>query len=509
MRAALLAAAAVLLTSSLAEAGRPVARFALVVGNNAALPGSGYAALSYADDDAARFADLMRRLGATVELLVAPDEETSARFGPTLEGARTPTRRSLAAALDHLEAALASREDAEREVYVYFSGHGSVTSSSSYLHLLDGPFHRTDLYAQILDRLPRERMHVIIDSCHAYFLANARGRTPAREDTAESVARHPDVGFLLSTSDRREVHEWGGFRAGVFSYQLLGAMQGAADVDADGQVSYAEAQAYIVAANLGVQNPRARVRPFIRRPAGQSPRLLDLRALPKTERVRIPGPLVGRLRMLDGHGFPVLDANKPEGQLLVLARPTGDLPILELDGQRYRTSTTSEGGLTFSLRPQADEITVSARGAVADEFREHLFRQPLSQDFVLGLEAAIATADVTKPLERAPAWHEDPLTVGLLSGSGAALVVGGVFTGLFVDRVRVANQDPVTDATAPARRRAEAYRAVMSIGFATGVTLGVAAALNAWFGRTTDVSDLTWTVGATESSLDIGLGGRF
>ena len=69
---------------------------------------------------------------------------------------------------------------------------------------------------------------------------------------SEDLARYPNAGFLLSTSDRREVHEWVGYRGGVFSYQVLGAMHGAADVDEDGVVSYAEAHAYVVAANMAV-----------------------------------------------------------------------------------------------------------------------------------------------------------------------------------------------------------------------------------------------------------------
>ena len=45
------------------------ARYAVVVGNNHALPGSGYDRLEYADDDALRFAAFLEALGVQV----APD----------------------------------------------------------------------------------------------------------------------------------------------------------------------------------------------------------------------------------------------------------------------------------------------------------------------------------------------------------------------------------------------------------------------------------------------------
>ncbi|MCB9648165.1 MAG: caspase family protein [Deltaproteobacteria bacterium] len=238
-----------------ALAGPAPARFALVVGNNHPLPGSGYETLQYADDDALRFAAFMTEIGASVRLFTGPDEATAERFGALAQQARPPRRDDVLQAIADLQADLQAVRDRPREVFVYFSGHGSVSSSQAFLHLLDGPFTRTDMRSALLERLDAERLHVIVDSCHAYFMVNPRGQRVPTDDDDDGLDRYPRVGFLLSTSARKEVQEWSGYEAGVFSHQLLGALRGAADVDRDGKVTYAEAHAYVVAANSGVQNP--------------------------------------------------------------------------------------------------------------------------------------------------------------------------------------------------------------------------------------------------------------
>ncbi|MEQ9498055.1 MAG: caspase family protein [Deltaproteobacteria bacterium] len=490
----LLAAVATATTTTSSTAIRPapaapsVHRFGLVVGNNRPVPGSAYEPLRYADDDALRFAAFLERFGAHVELLVTADDDTMDRFGAAVRRAKPPRRDELERAIDRLIERL-EETPAPREVYVYFSGHGSVDAASAYLHLLDGPFHRTDVYERILARIPRERMHVIIDSCHSYFLVNARGRVKAEPIAA--LDQHPDVGFVLSTSDRREVHEWSGYRAGVFSYQLLGALQGAADVDGDGRVSYAEMQAYVVAANLDVVNPRARIRPFVRRPTPNDHPLADLRELSPRERVVIPSSLGGRLRVYDGLGFPLLDANKPAGQTLTLMAPRGGLPTLEIEGARYAPAL-DEGRLAFTRATDGGAV-LAARGTIDDDFRINLFRRPLTSEFVSGLEAARRIRFAPPPREGPRSWTQDPLTIGLGATGVAAVAVGGVFAGLFVDRRAVANRRPVTDQTEPARADAETFRTAMAVGLSVGGSLLVTAALNAWLGRTERAEDQTWT----------------
>ncbi|MCA9556834.1 MAG: caspase family protein, partial [Myxococcales bacterium] len=110
-------------------------RYAIVVGNNHALAGSGYDRLEYADDDALRFAALLGDLGADVQLLTGPDADTAPRWPGLADRAKPPTRQHLLDALAAVRARVAA--DPEAEVYVYFSGHGSLSAASAHLHLLD------------------------------------------------------------------------------------------------------------------------------------------------------------------------------------------------------------------------------------------------------------------------------------------------------------------------------------------------------------------------------------
>ncbi len=70
------------LTATASAATSPAAaRFAIVIGNNYALPGSGYDTLSFADDDAMRFAQFFQDTGVRTHLLAAPDPDTAPERG--------------------------------------------------------------------------------------------------------------------------------------------------------------------------------------------------------------------------------------------------------------------------------------------------------------------------------------------------------------------------------------------------------------------------------------------
>ena len=150
------------------------------------------------------------------------------RYPDQADRAHIPTRVHVLELFDRVQTALQTADAHRRELFFYFSGHGSVSSSDAYLHLVDGPLSRTDLHELILRRMPAERIHAIIDSCHSYFLVNARGERVRVAEEEESLDKYPHAGFLLSTSAQKEVQEWSGYQAGVFSYQVLGALQGAA-----------------------------------------------------------------------------------------------------------------------------------------------------------------------------------------------------------------------------------------------------------------------------------------
>ena len=475
----------------------PSGAFALVLGNNQALPESGYGPLRYADDDALRFAEFFRRQGAHVELLVAPDPDTVERLGQVPRAA-IPTYAGLVAALDRLQAALERAEGQDRQVYIYLSGHGSVSASDAYFHLVDRPLYRADLHRLILSKLPRERLHLIVDSCHAYFLVNARGRRAAVALGDENLAQYPDVGVLLSTSDAREVHEWDGFQAGVFSYQVLGALQGAADLDLDGVIRYADVQGYVMAANQNVENPRARVKPLFRPPLGlpQAP-LIQLKA--GTPRAQVPEDISGKLRVVDGRGYPLLDLNKPNGAVVWLQ--------VEPEAQLWAEERVAVVGpqQVFAWVPEAESpLLARARGSVADDFRKNMFTQPLTMDYLKGLEAGALGTSVAEP--RAPRrWYQDPLTVGLAGASAAALATGGVFLGLYVHENKGAQRRPIDAQVVESQQQAPRWAAGAWAGLGVGLGLAVGAGLNALLGRTE--AEPYWSAALTEDGFTVGWGG--
>lgn len=479
-----LAALVATLASGSAEAAE-TRRFALVVGNNHPLPGHGYAPLEYADDDALRFATFMRRLGAKVQVLVGPDAATAERYPELAKDSLPPRRARVLDAVALLAQDLAAAEGFEREVYLYFSGHGSVTSSKAYLHLLDAPFTRTDLHASVLERLSAERVHVIVDSCHAYFLVNDRGeRVPAADDTVD-LSRYPRAGFLLSTSAKKEVQEWSGYEAGVFSYQLLGAMQGAADVNLDGKVTYAEAHAYLVAANMDVTNPAARVKPFVRRPAVGDRVLVDLTTLPPDRRLAVPEALAGHFYVVSGRGERLLDANKPAGLPMALVMPEQGELLLWAGTEAYGVQRGGPGASFVRTSSNARAKEPAARGSVADELRQNLFRRPLTREFVAGLDAAVAFDAPLGAATRAfAAPRPRPASVILWTAGGLGLVTAAVATAVYADARATANPGVLTpdnrEAVDAARVRADRSRAVMVAGYTSAAMLGLAGMLYEW-----------------------------
>ena len=79
---------------------------------------------------------------------------------------------------------------------------------------------------------------------------------------SEALEGHPEVGVLISGSREIETHEWSALESGVFSLEIRPALPGAADADGDGILHYSEIAAFVVAANDGLADPRARVYVF-------------------------------------------------------------------------------------------------------------------------------------------------------------------------------------------------------------------------------------------------------
>ena len=441
-------------------------RYLLVVGVNRS-DVDGVAALRYADDDAARFYELLAS-GATDARLLVTFDESSAPLYPHLLGiAQTPSRANLERSLDELYAAIRDSQDAGRSatLHVLFSGHGALTNDpeapSAYLALADSRWTRDDMLTQIIEPEVADFTHLIVDACNAFFLVQGRGWVDDAVDDADVeravdayvgfgdvLNRHPRVGVVLSTAGAQEVFEWGQYQAGVFSHQLRSALVGAADVDANGMLTYDEVVAYIAAANSAVRNPEARISATASAP-GQNPQvpLIALDQLGQGAVLELPSGSEAHYVFEDERGLRYADVTTAGDRDLQVVLSAGgredvvyyvqrgedearvvlaDVPERRQTDGRLRPTGVAYDDLAWS------PVLTASRSAVADEFRLNLFAVPYSAAFFYGYTAGVRDGeaeamDVTVTTGDPRPRPRFSLALGSLGGSalGSEIEAGG------------------------------------------------------------------------------------
>jgi hypothetical protein len=361
-----------------APAPAPSARalFALIIGVNAS-PAPGVTPLRYADDDAARYLELYRALGARTYLLSRLDENTRRLHAQAAAEAQPPRRAELRQAVDALSRDIAqARSNGVRStLYVLYAGHGDVSEAGWSLTLEDGRLDGSALLSEVIERAGADQTHVIVDACHAYLLALPRGpggeRRPAPGFVAlEASSRAGNVGYLLSSSASGESHEWAGFEAGVFSHEVRSGLFGAADADGDGRVTYPEIAAFVARANEAVKGERYRPRVYAR-PPSDGDLLLDLRATRDTE-LRLDGPASGAHYLIeDTRGVRIADFHGDGVTPVRLVRPPGDgaLYLRRLDDNTEQSVPRGDGPVLLAALPRTPSHAAS-RGAAEDAFNE-------------------------------------------------------------------------------------------------------------------------------------------
>jgi hypothetical protein len=424
----------VLFAGTAAAAPEPSTRsYAVIVGSNTA-PGTELAPLRYADDDAARYYELLSLTATRTELLTVLDAE-SQRLHPRVAAvARPPSRPELEAALERVFAALEADRRAGHRTSLYFVyvGHGSIgPDGEGAMHLLDGRFTRSDLHQRVLARSPATVNHVILDACHAYLMVARRGGEADAE--AEAVARflaredlsaQPNTGILASTSRAAEVHEWSRFGAGVFSHEVRSALAGAADADLDGRVGYEEVGAFVSAANARVRDPRARLDVYVRPPAlDRSTPLYDRRGL-GAPTLSIPAALAGRYHLLDARGVRYADLHLgPDQPATLVLVPDGETYYLR-GASGERTIPLGAAGRVDAAGLTPAPLEVASRGAEADTFRRDLFALPFSRAYLEGYRASVPDATgaalVAPPVGASRRW----VALGLGSAAVLAAALG-------------------------------------------------------------------------------------
>lgn len=399
---------------------------AVIVGVNASVD-TDLPALRYADDDAILYRQLFRQLGATTFLLTRLDDNTR-RLHPEAAGeARLPRRAALEQVVTEAAAAIAATRARGDDAVFYFvyAGHGNVRDGQSYIGLEDDRLTGSELKRRVLDAVPADQKHVVVDACYSGLLAGTRGPGGERRplhgfSQLQDLAGDERIGLLLSTSSARESHEWDGFQAGVFSYEVRSGMYGAADADGDGYVSYREIAAFVARANAAIPNERFRPDVYARSPRG-SDQLLDLRAA-LHRRVEIDGKRPGHYVLENELGVRVLDFHNAADQRVAIVRPTVyyDLFLRRIDDNReYRLVADARDVVTIDDL-DAGVAHVASRGAAHEAFSRTFLLQ-FDENVVRQFQVSSWTEAASEEAEVQRGWRRPSAVIALGVGGGASL----------------------------------------------------------------------------------------
>jgi len=362
------------------------ASFALIIGVNKSVDADA-PLLRYADDDAARYLDLFRSLGARSYVLTRLDENTRRVHQQVAAEAEAPVLSEYAKAIDALanDIRQARQRNVKTVVYFVYAGHGNVRDGHGYITLEDARLDGAQLEAEVLTKINADQTHFIVDACYSYFLALGRGPGGQRHQVQGfsefgGLATRDSVGLLFSTSSAKESHEWAGFQAGVFSHEVRSGLYGAADANGDGQVSYREMAAFIDRANASIANEKYRSEVFAR-PPRNSEILMDLRNR-MGARLDVRGARSDHYFLEDSRGIRFADFHNDDDQRAYLLRPlsAGRLYLRRMsDDSEFVIPSSPQVVALADLRSQ--EPRMKTRGAANDAF-EALFALPFGQRFV-------------------------------------------------------------------------------------------------------------------------------
>jgi hypothetical protein len=169
------------------------------------------------------------------------------------------------------------------------------------------------------------------------------------------AARHPEVGLFLSTNSDEEVFEWSELESGVFSHEVRSGLTGAADVNLDGTVTYAELAGFVAHANRGIVRENLRPQLYFNGPRGdQHASLFSTRGL-QGRRVKL-GREQARIWLRGETGERLADLHKEAGELS-LTLPEGEQALSLF----VQTPSTEQGA-----PPNLQELPVLAGSELVD-----------------------------------------------------------------------------------------------------------------------------------------------
>lgn len=383
------------LSSAALGATRRTASYAIVIGNNRA-DAHQKPNLRYADDDAVATHRLLLEAGVQSVLLTRLDADSRGLHGSVPRGG-PPRMSDVKRVFSEFSAKMraAGERGQVTEFYFFYSGHGDVVEGEGYVVLEDQHLKRSQLF-DLLSRSPASTNHVFIDACKSYFLVFDRGPGGRRSaytgpQIVKSVpARLDNTGFVLSTSSDRDSHEWERYQGGILSHELRSALRGAADVDLDGHIDYAELGAFLTTANRSIRNPRFRP-DFLVRPPGQDLERVVFAWPGHKASLQFPGGSWGHFYVETAQGVRLLDAHPAPGQPLALWTPSErPLFVRANSGRTEYVIRSSEPTNVAEIVPSSPEV--AARGAV-NLALEQLFKSPFSDTDVRHFLASVPPED--------------------------------------------------------------------------------------------------------------------
>ena len=425
------------------EVPRPGATFALIIGNNKSMD-SELKPLRYADDDAARYFELFRTLGARTYLLTRPDDNTRRLHPQAVAESREPRYDVLMDVVQKLKDDIQTAHEKQVETTVYFiyAGHGNHKNGRGYIGLEDARLTGESIVEEVIEPLGADQVHIVVDACNSYYLAQSRGPGGSRRvlqgfSHDRGLAKYKKIGLLLSTSSGRDSHEWEILQAGVFSHEVRSGLYGAADADRDGWISYKEIASFVEQANRAIPNERYRPRVFARPPSssenliglpGENPHILD-----------VDGTLPAHYFIEDTQGVRLMDFNNGKGHSMRLLRPAarGLLYLHNADDSREYLIHPTPGVVKLSsLEPKSPGS--QDRGAVKHAF-SLLFSLPFDSSVVDSyryptLESVAPVATVEERVDSSRPWYR---TAGWISlGIAGAAATSGVVLSLTTSDMR-------------------------------------------------------------------------
>jgi len=473
--------------AALMTTATPAAAFraAIVVGVNESFTDS-QANLRYADDDAARYAELLSAHVDHLELLTVLDEDSQEVFVDAARSARVPTEAGLMQALNRARARAKSARILGRrtELYFVYIGHGRVQGGVGQVRLLGGQLDRPTLAQQVLSDALFDRKHLVVDACSAYMLVNARGEAEPDVDAAferffeaQTLDQYPDVGAVLATSGIGPTHEWSRYQGGVFSHELRSALTGAADVNRDGRVDYLEVEAFVAAANFEVPALKGRPRVYVRSPRiERGAALMEIDAsLPALE---LPKALKGHYVVEDRRGLRYAELHKEAGFVMALSLlPAHSYALRDAEGAELLRIEAPSGRLRVAMPLEPGPVLGWARG---DDAPPGLFARPFGPDFSAGYaaqwKAAASARLAASPPSRAQTWVR-PVSASVVGALGLTAAVLSIWQ----NEVAKAHYEDYQGAfSRPDRDAAQASASASrrrSVGFAVGAGVGVLTAV--------------------------------